>query len=70
MTQPPQLFHYRIAAPSPRVFPGSHPGRMVASGQLFQRHEPLIASPDLGGRPATCGVPKTGHDLPFIHRRF
>jgi len=46
MTQPPQLFHYRIASPSPSVFPGSHPGRMVASGQLFQRHEPLIASPD------------------------
>jgi len=46
MTQPPQLFHYRIAAPSPQVFPGSHPGRMVASGQWFQRHQPLIASPD------------------------
>jgi len=46
MTRPPALFNYRIATPSPRVFPGSHPGRMVASGQLFQRHEPLIASPD------------------------
>lgn len=46
MSKPKQLFQYRLATTSPRVFPGAHPGRMVASGQLFQRHEPLIASPD------------------------
>ncbi len=46
MTSPAQHFHYRIATPSPQVYPGSHPGRMVASGQLFQRHQPLLASPD------------------------
>ncbi len=39
-------FHYRIAKPGYSVFPGAHPGQAVASGQLFKRHEPLLASPD------------------------
>lgn len=39
-------FHYRLAHPGYSVFPGAHPGQMVGSGQLFKRHEPLLASPD------------------------
>lgn len=42
----PQVFQYRLSEPCSRVFPGAHPGQMVGSGQLFKRHEPLIASPD------------------------
>lgn len=42
----PQPFRYRLFQASNRVFPGAHPGQMVSSGQLFKRHEPLIASPD------------------------
>lgn len=40
------IFRYRPARPAVGVFPGAHPGQMVGSGQLFKRHEPLIASPD------------------------
>lgn len=39
-------FHYRLAHPGYSVFPGAHPGQMVGSGQLFKRHESLLASPD------------------------
>ncbi|MGY6277887.1 DUF58 domain-containing protein [Methylomonas sp. MgM2] len=39
-------FHYRLAHPGYSLFPGAHPGQMVGSGQLFKRHEPLLASPD------------------------
>ena len=39
-------FHYRLAHPGYSVFPGAHPGQVVGSGQLFKRHEPLLASPD------------------------
>lgn len=41
-----EVFRYRPAQTSPKVFPGAHPGRMVSSGRLFKRHEPLIAAPD------------------------
>jgi len=43
MTEPLQ---YRLPWQSTAVYPGAHPGRMVGAGQLFNRHEPLIASPD------------------------
>jgi len=43
MTEPLQ---YRLPWQSTSVYPGAHPGRMVGAGQLFNRHEPLIASPD------------------------
>ncbi len=46
MNQPITSFHYRLKQPGISVFPGTHPGRMVGSGQLFKRHEPLLASPD------------------------
>ena len=46
MTQAIESFHYRLAHPGYSVFPGAHPGQMVGSGQLFKRHEPLLASPD------------------------
>lgn len=39
-------FHYRLAHPGYSVFPGAHPGQTVGGGQLFKRHEPLLASPD------------------------
>lgn len=39
-------FHYRLAHPDYCVFPGAHPGQAIGSGQLFKRHEPLLASPD------------------------
>ncbi|MDD2739545.1 MAG: MxaS protein [Methylomonas lenta] len=41
-----QSFHYRLAHPGYNVFPGAHPAQMVGSGQLFKRHQPLLASPD------------------------
>lgn len=41
-----ESFHYRLVHPGYSVFPGVHPGQMVGSGQLFKRHEPLLASPD------------------------
>lgn len=41
-----ELFRYRPGQASSKVFPGTHPGRMVGSGRLFKRHEPLIAAPD------------------------
>lgn len=43
MTEPLQ---YRLPWQSTAVYPGAHPGRMVGAGQLFNRHEPLISSPD------------------------
>jgi len=43
---PTQIFQYRLATPSSRVYPGAHVGRMVSSGHLFKQHEPLIAHPD------------------------
>lgn len=42
----PEIFQYRLAMPGTRVYPGAHAGRMVGSGRLFKRHEPLIAYPD------------------------
>ena len=41
-----KTFQYRLARPISSAFPGAHPGQMVGAGQLFKRHEPLIASPD------------------------
>ncbi len=38
--------HYRLLWKSNAVYPGAHPGQMVGGGQLFKRHEPLLASPD------------------------
>lgn len=46
MSIAPDIFRYRPARPAAGVFPGAHPGQMVGGGQLFKRHEPLIASPD------------------------
>jgi uncharacterized protein (DUF58 family) len=46
MSIAPDIFRYRPARPVAGVFPGAHPGQMVGGGQLFKRHEPLIASPD------------------------
>lgn len=46
MASLPKTFRYRLSQPSSHVFPGAHPGQMISSGQLFKRHEPLIASPD------------------------
>jgi uncharacterized protein (DUF58 family) len=46
MTQAIETFHYRLARPGYSVFPGAHPGQIVGNGQLFKRHEPLLASPD------------------------
>lgn len=37
---------YRLPWQTSSVYPGAHPGQMVGAGQLFKRHEPLIASPD------------------------
>ncbi|WP_232056809.1 MULTISPECIES: DUF58 domain-containing protein [Methylomonas] len=39
-------FQYRLTHALPGVFPGAHPGQMLGAGQLFKRHEPLIANPD------------------------
>lgn len=39
-------FHYRLAHPGFCALPGAHPGQMIGSGQLFKRHESLLASPD------------------------
>lgn len=41
-----ETFQYRLARPGYSVLPGAHPGQMVGSGQLFKRHEALLASPD------------------------
>lgn len=41
-----ERFHYRLARPGYTAFPGAHPGQATGSGQLFKRHEPLLASPD------------------------
>lgn len=41
-----ETFHYRLAHPGYCAIPGAHPGQMVGSGQLFKRHESLLASPD------------------------
>ncbi|MBS3963938.1 MAG: MxaS protein [Methylomonas sp.] len=46
MTASIRPFHYRLARPGYNVFPGAHPGQLTGSGQLFKRHEPLLASPD------------------------
>ncbi len=46
MTQAIESFQYRLTHPGYSVFPGAHPGQMVGSGQLFKRHEPLLARPD------------------------
>lgn len=46
MTVAPETFRYRLSGSAGSVFPGAHPGQMVSSGQLFKRHEPLIAVPD------------------------
>lgn len=46
MARPISSFHYRLAHPGYSVYPGAHPGQAVGSGQLFKRHEPLLASPD------------------------
>lgn len=46
MQKPIESFHYRLAHPGYSVIPGAHPGQMVGSGQLFKRHEPLLANPD------------------------
>ncbi|WP_171697730.1 MxaS protein [Methylomonas sp. ZR1] len=39
-------FQYRLPRPAVGVFPGAHPGQMVGNGQLFKRHDTLIARPD------------------------
>lgn len=39
-------FQYRLPRPAVAVYPGAHPGQMVGNGQLFKRHEALIARPD------------------------
>ncbi|MBT9097936.1 MxaS protein [Methylovulum psychrotolerans] len=44
--RPPQLFQYRLSVPSHRLFPGGHRGLRTNNGQLFNRHEPLMAHPD------------------------
>ena len=41
-----ETFQYRLAHPGYSVYPGAHPGQLIGSGQLFKRHEPLLASPD------------------------
>jgi len=41
-----ETLHYRLPWQSSSVYPGAHPGQMIGAGQLFKRHEPLIASPD------------------------
>ncbi|CCE25105.1 DUF58 domain-containing protein [Methylotuvimicrobium alcaliphilum] len=46
MTLAIETFHYRLAHPGYCAIPGAHPGQMVGSGQLFKRHESLLASPD------------------------
>ncbi|OQW67149.1 MAG: MxaS protein [Proteobacteria bacterium ST_bin11] len=39
-------FQYRLPRPVVGAFPGAHPGQMVGNGQLFKRHDTLIARPD------------------------
>ncbi|MCQ8180166.1 MxaS protein [Methylomonas sp. SURF-1] len=39
-------FCYRLPRPAVEVYPGAHPGQMVGNGQLFKRHEALLARPD------------------------
>lgn len=46
MTANTQPFQYRLPRPVVGVFPGAHPGQMVDNGQLFKRHDTLIARPD------------------------
>jgi len=46
MSTPIEFFQYRPTRLVHSMFPGAHPGQMVSSGQLFKRHEPLIARPD------------------------
>jgi uncharacterized protein (DUF58 family) len=46
MTAHIQPFQYRLPRPVVGVFPGAHPGQMVGNGQLFKRHDTLIARPD------------------------
>ncbi|WP_347986733.1 MxaS protein [Methylomonas sp. AM2-LC] len=46
MTHRIDTFQYRLAHPGYSVFPGAHPGQLAGSGQLFKRHEPLLAVPD------------------------
>lgn len=41
-----ETLFYRLPWQSSAVYPGAHPGQMIGAGQLFKRHEPLIASPD------------------------
>ena len=41
-----ETLFYRLPWQSSSVYPGAHPGQMIGAGQLFKRHEPLIASPD------------------------
>ncbi|QWF70148.1 MxaS protein [Methylomonas paludis] len=46
MTKPINCFDYRIARLGSSAYPGAHPGQMLGGGQLFMRHEPLLAYPD------------------------
>jgi uncharacterized protein (DUF58 family) len=46
MTAHIQPFQYRLPRPVVGVFPGAHPGQMVGNGQLFKRHDTLIARSD------------------------
>jgi uncharacterized protein (DUF58 family) len=41
-----ETLFYRLPWHSSSVYPGAHPGQLIGSGQLFKRHEPLIANPD------------------------
>jgi len=41
-----ETLFYRLPWQSTRVYPGAHSGQMLGAGQLFKRHEPLVASPD------------------------
>lgn len=41
-----ETLFYRLPWQSSSVYPGAHPGQMIGAGQLFKRHEPLIANPD------------------------
>lgn len=46
MNQANELFHYRLSQPASSVLPGAHAGKLLGAGQLFKRHEALLASPD------------------------
>lgn len=42
----PAEFHYRTGWRTAGTRPGSHPGRLAGSGQLFRQLAPLLAQPD------------------------